>query len=252
MSGPLITDLPLWEELERSALAILRSSLLLLRTDSPSDGESKLNRELYFCINEVNNENRKSGGPWIASPVILEARNPPTPDTEDSASERKIPDLSWQYYDHLAQDPRRAVRSFAIECKRLGSPSSSGWKFNVHYVEDGVRRFTHLDWRYGKDVATGSMVGYVESLTPEHVGSEVNEALKQHGMSTLTLPPADGPLMEMEHSLVRPFAITPFRLVHLWIDIRPTRLTEVRRASDAKCRCGARDDFTGRGSDGTE
>ncbi len=75
----------------------------------------------------------------------------------------------------------------------------------------------------GKDVATGSMVGYVESLTPKEIVAEVNGVLTQLGVSALTLPPGvDGSLTEMDHSFGRPFAISPFRLVHLWIDIRPT------------------------------
>ena len=223
MSGPLISDLPLWERHERRVLAILRSALHRLRARRPEGAEPKLNRELYLCILEVNRENKESGGLWLDSPPVLDARNPPTPDTEDSASERKIPDLSWGYIDHQERDPRRSVRNFTIECKRLGSPSSSGWNFNVRYVKDGVRRFTDLKWRYGKDVAKGSMVGYVESLTPEQIVAEVNGVLSQLRVSALTLPPGpDGSLTEMEHSFGRPFAISPFRLVHLWIDIRPT------------------------------
>ena len=223
MSGPLISDLPLWENHEKRVLAILRSALLRLRTKRPNCDEPKLNRQLYLCIIKANNENKKSGGFGFDHPPACDALNPPTPDTEDSASERKRPDLSWGYIDHQEQNPHRSVRSFAIECKRLGSPSSSGRKFNIHYVCDGVRRFTHREWRYGKDVASGAMVGYVESLTPQEIVAEVNGVLTQLEVSALTLPPgAAGSLTEMEHSFGRPFAISPFRLVHLWIDICPT------------------------------
>ncbi len=223
MSGLLISGLPLWEQHEERVLSILRSALLRLRTKRPQGNEHKLNREFYFCILDVNRENQESGGPWFDYPPVYEARNPPTPDTEDSASERKIPDLSWGYIDHQEQDPRRSVRTFAIECKRLGSPSSAGWKFNVHYVCDGVRRFTNLEWQYGRNVATGAMVGYVESLTPGEIVAEVNGVLTELGVPALPLPEGtDESLTEMEHTFCRPFAISPFRLVHFWIDIRPT------------------------------
>ena len=223
MSGPLITELPLWERHEQRVRAVLRSALHRLRTQGPTGDEPKLNRALYFCMLEVNKEHSKSGGLWVNSPLILNGQNPPTPDTEDSASERKIPDLQWGFVDHNEPDPHRYMRTFTIECKRLGAPSTSGWKFNVHYVCNGVRRFIDPEWRYGNDVATGAMVGYVESLTPEQVVSEVNKVLNQLGVSALTLPPgADGSLTEMEHSLWRPFAISPFKMVHLWIDIRPS------------------------------
>ena len=224
MSGPpLISDLPLWEQHEQRVLAVLRSALHRFRANRVQGGESKLNRELYFCLREVNKENRESGGPWIDEQLVYEGRNPPTPDTEDSPSERKIPDLQWGYENHQEADARRSVRSFAIECKRLGTPTPSGWAFNVHYVDDGVRRFADLTWRYGKDVASGAMAGYVESMTAEAIVAEVNGTLDELGVQALALPSgADGPLTEMEHSFGRPFAISPFRLVHLWIDIRPT------------------------------
>lgn len=222
MSGPLISGLPLWERHEQRVLAILHSALHLLRTKEPEGHEPKLNRDLYLCILRVNRENHASGGPVFDFPPILDGRNPPTPDTEDSASERKLPDLSWRYIDHQEPDPHRSVRAFAIECKRLGSPSSSGWNFNLRYATDGVRRFTDPDSGYGRDVASGAMVGYVESLTFEQIVAEVNEVLTQFGVPPLALPPADGPLTEMDHSFARPFPISPFRLAHLWIDIRPT------------------------------
>jgi hypothetical protein len=115
------------------------------------------------------------------------------------------------------------VRNFAIECKRLGSPSSPGWNFNTRYVGDGVRRFTDCEWRYGADVASGAMVGYVESQTPREIIADVNEALTELGVSPLTIPFAtDNWITEMEHSMDRPFEVNLFRLVHLWIDIRPT------------------------------
>lgn len=222
MSGPLISDLPLWERHEQRVLAALRSALHRLRAERPRGDELKLNRELYFCILEVNRENYEYGDSWFDYPPILEARNPPTPDSEDSASEQKIPDLSWGYIDHQERDPRRSVRSFAIECKRLGSPSKSGWNFNSHYVKDGVRRFTAVEWQYGRNVATGSMVGYIESLTRGRILAEVNEELNRLDLPALRPPSGlDDALTEIEHSFHRPFPTSPFRLVHLWIDMRP-------------------------------
>ena len=218
----MISDLPLWERHEERVLAILRSALHRLRAKELEGHEPKLNRELYMCILEANSENHKTGGGSFDGVLVLDAPNPPTPDTVGSASERKKPDLSWRYIDHQEPDPRRSVRSFTIECKRLGSPSNSGWNFNVRYAWDGVRRFTDPDFEYGRDGASGSMVGYVESLALEEIIAEVNVALTQLGVPDLALPPqADGSLTEMEHSFTRPFPISPFRLVHLWIDIRP-------------------------------
>lgn len=223
MSGPRISELPLWERHEQRVLHVLRSALHRLRKTFADGGEPELNRELYMCMLEVNAVNKRSGGEWVDGAPIWESRNQPTPSTEGSASERKIPDLQWQYFDHQEPDARRGVRSFVIECKRLGSPSESGWNFNVRYVNDGVGRFIDPGWRYGKDVTTGAMVGYMESLSFTQILVEINGALDPRGLPALAPPPdSGGPLIELEHSFNRPFEIIPFRLVHLWIDVRPS------------------------------
>ena len=93
------------------------------------------------------------------------------------------------------------------------------------YADDGVRRFADPEWRYGKDVPTGAMVGYVESLTLEGIVTDVTRRSIDSRYQPLTLPRAAGDsLTEMEYSFKRPFEISPFRLVHFWIDIRPSRL----------------------------
>lgn len=112
MTAPLISELPLWERHEQRVLAILRSALDLLRANSPQGDELKLNRELYLCILDVNRENKAVGNDsWFDYAPVFEGRNPPTPGTEDSASERKIPDLQWGYIDHQADHPRDSVRN---------------------------------------------------------------------------------------------------------------------------------------------
>lgn len=219
MSGPLITDLPLWERHEQRVLTILRSALQRLQAKGPLAGDERaLNRELYGCILDVNAENQKSGGPWFDHPPSPEGENPPTPDTEGTASERKIPDLQWGFIDHQSPDPRRGVRNFVIECKRLGSPSNSGQVFNELYATAGVRRFADPQYRYGKDVNSGAMVGYVQSLTPSAIIVQVNGALQRDRLPQLGLPTqTGGTLTEIDHVIHRSFEISPFRLFHLWI-----------------------------------
>ena len=218
MSGPLITDLPLWERHVERVLENLRSALLCLRANTPQGDELKLNRELYLCMLEVNAANQKSGDFYFEHGPIPEGQNPPTPETEDSASERKIPDLRWEYIDHRSSDGRRGVRSFTIECKRLWCQASSG-----RYVKEGVCRFVSPDSRYGNGVAAGAMVGYIESLTLLQIVAQVNTTLQSLSLPTLSKPSRpSSALIEMEHLLSRPFKVSPFRLLHFWIDIRPT------------------------------
>ena len=221
MAQPRLSELPLWERHEARVLGLLRSALELLRTRRPTGGEPELNRELFLCILEVNRRNHDAGNEfWFDYAPTYEARNPPTPDTEDSASEKKIPDLYWGYLDHQEPDPRRSSRNFVIECKRLGQATAAGWVFNVRYIADGVHRFLHPDWRYGKDVSSGAMVGYIESMDADAILEEVNVAAFQRGIAPIAW--AGGPtppLHELGHSLGRTFQMTPFRLIHLWIEV---------------------------------
>jgi len=221
MSQPRLSELPLWERHEARVVGILKGALELLRTRWPTGGEPELNRELFLCILEVNRRNHDAGGDhWFDYAPSYEARNPPTPDTEDSASEKKIPDLYWGYLDHQEMDPRRSSRNFVIECKRLGAPSAAGWVFNVHYMDDGARRFVHPDWRYGKGVASSAMVGYIESMDPDTILDEVNLAGATHGLSPIARVGAPTPpLHELAHAVDRTFEVTPFRLLHLWIEV---------------------------------
>jgi hypothetical protein len=219
MAPPLLSELPLWEQHEERVVSIMRSALARFHTRRPPmAGEPELNREFFLCILEVNRENRLAGDAWFDYPPSYEARNPPSPGTEGSASERKVPDFHWGYLDHEEPDARRSVRTFVIECKRLGAPSSAGWAFNVHYVDDGVGRFRDPDWRYGKDVGSGAMVGYVESMTPDEILAEVNGASATRGLPQLSPTTQAEPLHEFDHAFDRPFEVSPFRLLHLWVE----------------------------------
>ena len=203
-------------------LGVLAGALDLLRSKQPAGTtEPELNRELFLCILEVNRRNRDAGrDEWFDYPPAYEARNPPTPETEDSASEKKIPDLYWGYLDHDESDPRRSSRNFVIECKRLGTASAAGWEFNVHYVEDGILRFRHSDWRYGKDVQSGAMVGYIQSMAVDEVLADINSVSVTHGITPITpnepLTPA---LHVLTHVFDRSFEVSPFRLLHFWLQM---------------------------------
>jgi hypothetical protein len=219
MNRPRLSRLPLWERHEARVLAILREALTLLAQRGLSGDEPMLNRELFFCLCEANRNALLRGEEAFDYPVVWEGRNPPLEDLpEGEASERKVPDFYWGYFDHSEPDPRRAARNFVIECKRLGSPTPAGWVFTKHYVEDGVIRFVDPEWRYGRAVATGAMVGYIQSMTTLSLLREVNVSLQRHGLAALTnARRARRPLDEMEHTLARTFPVSPYRIVHLWV-----------------------------------
>jgi hypothetical protein len=139
-----------------------------------------------------------------------------------STREGKRPDFQWVFLDRYEVDPRKSSKQFVVECKRQGAPERAGWIFNANYIINGIMRFTDADWGYGRRFASGAMIGYLQSMEPEQVLNEVNaKAIEADLPATSFASPWDRAKANMlEHMLVRSFAVSPFRLGHLWIDLR--------------------------------
>lgn len=220
---PRLSQIPLWRRHVNVVLAVIREALVLLSADPPTGQEPEFNRELDMCILRAIRERHLAGKEVLDQPIFYEARNQPSPDTKGTSSERKIPDFQSGYIDHQEPDPLRSARFFVIECKRLGYPSSSGWVFSSNYIHEGVVRFIDPDWRYGKDVADGAMVGYMESMTLNELIAAVNKVAGSLGIPSLApSTKKEGPLYELIHILDRNFPVTPFTLQHLWIKVSQT------------------------------
>lgn len=218
MTSPIrLSELPLWERHHEKVLSIAREALQLLKAEWPVGDEHALNRSLYFCLLKANANAAKRGEPCFDYSPMWEAQNQPRPENEVDV-EHKRPDFQWVYLDHEETDPTRSARNFVIECKRLGNPTPSGWVLNLHYVDDGIVRFVDPAWRYGRAVASGAMVGYIESMGFDDVFAEVQARLSQRSLASLNVLGSGDDLFELDHSLARSFALSPFRLVHLWID----------------------------------
>ena len=120
---------------------------------------------------------------------------------------------------------------FHIECKRLGSPTSSSWKLNPNYVHYGIIRFIAESHRYGQHAQSGAMIGYLEDMTCDEIHQEVNAEI-EIAKQTLLSPSKISPLLLsqdgwqdkatscLSHNLERPFPKTPFTLWHFWLDLR--------------------------------
>ncbi|HEX5544556.1 MAG TPA: hypothetical protein VFX10_03600, partial [Nitrospira sp.] len=199
----------------RRVLSLLQDALALLHADGDdgTSSEPDLNRRLFECLLKANeNDRRRGGNRYFDYPPTWEGRNPPTPDTLDTTAELKIPDFYWGYLDHDEPDAARCARNFVIECKRLGSVTGSGRALNLCYVEYGVVRFVHPAWRYGKDVADGAMVGYIQSMDPDGILADVNSAARQRCLPELCKDELERGViwLTLSHSLSRPFEVTPF------------------------------------------
>lgn len=226
MTQPLISQLDTWAKYEERILKVLSGALALMRaTGELPKSEVKLNRLLYGCLLEANRTQWKMGE-GFDHPPTCEGKNPPDPDDEHRAKrEDKIPDFYWSYIDHMEPDPRRGARHFFIECKRLGKPPSSNWVLNRNYVQKGILRFVREDHGYAKGEKSGAMVGYLQSMQPDDILAEVNLVIESCEESIPLLHrPLDGWQKDaanwLEHTCERRFEISPFRLSHLWCDLR--------------------------------
>jgi hypothetical protein len=200
-------------------LAIIERALQLLRKESDlPESECDLNRRFYFRLLQSSREL------YPLDPVapISECNNQPDPDDEARAArEHKRPDFQWVYLDMYEPDPEHSSKQFTVECKRLGAPRHAGWIFNVNYVTNGICRFRDPVWGYGQRFSSGAMVGYWQSMELPLLINEVNEEVIRNALPELV---DTGELItdghRSEHAFDRTLPGSPFRLRHLWIDLR--------------------------------
>jgi N-6 DNA Methylase len=210
----------LWATREAKCISIIERALALLRQilDLPGT-EIELNRHLYFCLLAASRELY----PEDEIAPISECNNQPDPDDEARAKrEQKRPDFQWIYLDRYESDPQRSSKQFVVECKRLGKAVRSDWVLNVNYTNHGIGRFREPEWAYAKRAPSGAMVGYWQSMEASEVLSETNEGCLKKAFPNLMLVGDwnSGGASRLDHTFNRPFEISPFRLHHLWVDLR--------------------------------
>jgi hypothetical protein len=210
----------LWSKREARFVAIVERALLLLRAmSSLPRNETELNRKLYFCLLQASRELF----PNEELAPVCECNNQPDPDDSSRASrELKRPDFQWAFLDRYESDPNRSSRQFVVECKRLGAPERADWIFNLNYTDHGIVRFRSKIWGYGRGAASGLMIGYWQSMDFNDLVIDVNGPCTAQGFPALTTTHAPSPdgLARLDHAWDRTFDQTPFRLGHVWADLR--------------------------------
>ena len=210
----------LWATREAKCLSIIERALSMLReVDNLPETEVELNRQLYFYLLTASQELY----PDDEIAPIMECNNQPDSSDETRASrEQKRPDFQWIYLDRYESNPQRSSKQFVVECKRLGKAPRRDWVLNVNYSENGIARFCDPEWAYAKQAASGAMLGYWQSMEGKEVLREVNEGCHHRSIPNLVLVGSwvSKGISKFEHDLVRPFQISPFKLHHLWIDLR--------------------------------
>ena len=227
-----------WKHFKENVAELTIEALLILRskTDLVKD-EKSLNRTLHKCFAEANHRLKLNYMP------SLDAKNAPYADDIDGTKrEDNIPDLSWNVIDHSA-DPEHCNRNFALECKRLGLPTSTSHVLNKEYVEEGIHRFILEEKGYGKGSESG-MVAYVENMEFEDILRQVNEYIAIRSLSSTLPSSAIGwqyqGVTRFNHALVRSFLPSIFSLEHFWLDLRDCQMLPMqhRKLSDDKVSIG--------------
>ncbi len=240
MSGPSGPGQDPWPSFVARVHGVIQDGLTSLAADTGTSGftsaaEKDLNRELFFRMCRVATKAKQElhlivpapplarEHTWDLAPTI-DANNQPSPeDAQAAPREEKRPDFQWSFQDDQAEDLYRARRTYVVECKRLGKPSSSSWVLNRNYVEHGTRRFVEASHLYGKDDMAGGMIGYVQSMDVATISTEVNMHLASVPLPALPIPRAHGSsgfIHASEHVLSRTAARSPFFLRHFWVDLR--------------------------------
>ena len=239
--GKRLLSNALWARHEAHYFKAFSRALELLReTSSLPLEEVGLNRDLYFCLLKANRELDPEGA---YPPPMAECCNQPDPNDEVRAErESKRPDFNWGFTDPHESDFRMSAKQFVVECKRLGAAPRTDWILNQNYVEHGILRFIDPTWSYAKRFRSAVMIGYCQSMDSGDILKEVNEAAKFRRLPAIVLS-IDGwriaAVSKLQHSLVRPFPMSPLRLDHLWLDIRGKRgsrgpTSKSRRTKDGR------------------
>ncbi len=222
----LMTAPRLWDKFESRILEITSVALVLMRTASelPED-EKNLNQILAKYIRKAMWMLRASDPGFDHAPH-LDASNQPDPDDSSAAIRDDMrPDFQWELKNEQARTREEYQRFYAMECKRLGAPSSPSWVLNKQYVTDGIKRFTRREYSYGspRSNPSASMIGYIQNMKLENILLEVNYycAINRIAIIRLSEQGWQSDLTFLHHLVSRP-EIHPLvlHLQHLWLDLR--------------------------------
>ena len=204
----------LWSDYEAHCQRLLREALREVSQRATWDqDEDSLNRQLYKAI--IRASHAAVQRDYHVPAVVYEGRNPPAyADEERAKREFKRPDFYWAYIDQYASDPNDAAKQFVVECKRLTRRRAH---YSKEYVESGVCRFITKEHGYAMGMPSGAMVAYLQDIHLDDALERVNLIAVREVFSTLVLIRRRGEKSaELEQTVDRPFAVSPFHLIHIW------------------------------------
>lgn len=231
MSQPNLFTLDTWDRHENLVLEVFQCALVRLEGESelPED-ERELNRKLYFLA-KTENLRLIRAGRRLGSTIIPDSPNLPIDEhAESRARESKRPDFQCELIDAQAGE----YLVYALECKRLGRPKPRTWVLNENYTKKGVQRFMDSESGYGEGAASGAMIGYLQTMSPDEILKEVNGYAETVSVPAINRTEAhwiDRGVTRLNQTLDRKVSPSPFRLRHLWADLRHRYATNASRSS---------------------
>ncbi len=221
---PLSPFVKLWNRHVALYSEIFSAALRELSESSSISGDEDAISEILcstlsrVCFRLGISRNQDLQTPYWEAPI-----QPITADELRGGKIKKRPDFSCKCINPWANSHEKYEISLHIECKLLGYPTSATWVLNENYVKNGIKRFDSKIHEYGKRAYSGMMIGYIISMTPAEIESEVNAYQKKHApeydqikfsFNTMTL-------FEARQYIIRKNVMpTGFEIFHLWADLR--------------------------------
>lgn len=207
-----------WESWERNILEIFSMALRELIALKPlPEKEDDLNRKLAVIVRKCRKEWCKANDRELQGHPIYHAKGQPEPsDASKQPGENKEPEFTWGFTDYLND----VDKNYHVECKRLREKK---YHYCSEYVKNGMRRFVEKEWSYGLGCESGLMIGYIQGMAFKDILQWVNHYTEKHSFPVLERKGRwnKNDVSRLENELNRlAVPLSPFKLVHLWADLR--------------------------------
>ena len=213
-----------WNKFTRLYRKVFSTALReLAERDKVSGDENAISEVLYVILRRVCFNMNRTLQVEVPTPVWEAPIPPVSEDERKGGKEIKRPDFTCNYINPFADSPEKYELSFHVECKLLGSPTSSSWVLNKNYVINGIKRFDCKSHQYGNRVSTGMMIGYIINMSPKEIETEVNRYQNNYlpGYPGIHFIFGAAALFQTEQPIERRNVCpAKFELIHLWVDIR--------------------------------
>jgi hypothetical protein len=195
----------------------------LSESASISGNEDAISEILCPILNRVCFSFGKSRNQELQTPFWEAPIQPVTNDELKGGKIKKRPDFTCKLINPWADTHENYEIAFHVESKLLGNPTSANWILNKNYVKNGIKRFDSEIHEYGKRAYSGMMIGYIISMAPEEIESQVNGYQKIHAPENTEIKFLfDTTTLFKTRQDIKRKNVMParFELIHLWVDLR--------------------------------